>query len=107
MRSRIRPQRRVPIALGLLVAQFALVLLDLHSAIILAPAALWLAVLFAGFRPGEKLVERIAENRRRRLARRPARSFRPRRESAHVATLAHRLIAIDLAMRPPPSPSLV
>jgi hypothetical protein len=61
----------------MLLGLAALAFVELRAALELAPAALLAATLYLGYRPGEKLIERIA-------------------------VLIRRLLAIDLAMRPPP-----
>lgn len=103
MRLPRREDRHAVPAFAALLAIAFVALLDLRTAIVMSPLALLAAVMCFGYRPGEKLIERIHENRRKRLSRRPTRAFLPRIESARIAVQIRRLLAIDLAMRPPPS----
>jgi hypothetical protein len=98
-----RHERRVTPAALLLLAIAALALLDLRSALELAPAALFAVTLYLGYRPGERLIERIHEARRRRLTRRPARAAMPRLAPVRVSLAIRRLACSALAMRPPPA----
>lgn len=79
-----------------------LALVEARAAVELAPAVLLAVAVYLGYRPGEKLIERIHEARRRRLTRRPARIFTPRVTPARDFSFIHRIAASDLAMRPPP-----
>lgn len=101
----LRPSedRRVLRAAVTLLGLAVLAVLQLRAALELAPAALLAATLYLGYRPGEKLVERIHERRRRRLARRPGRVFMPVVRPGRATILIHRLVSVDLAMRPPPA----
>ncbi|MFT4048872.1 MAG: hypothetical protein QM648_03445 [Solirubrobacterales bacterium] len=98
-----REDRRALHAAAMLLGLAVLALLQLRAALELAPAVLLAAILYLGYRPGEKLVERIHERRRRRRSRRPGRLFTPRIRPMRVAVVIDRLAASDLAMRPPPA----
>jgi hypothetical protein len=73
---------------------------DVGLALTMAPALLLLAALANGFRPGEALIERLAE--RSRTAK-PRATSAPRPRLALVVRPAGRQLASALAMRPPPS----
>lgn len=106
MRSTHRQERRIFLALLTLAGVATLSIIQVRLALELAPTALLAAILLLGYRPGERLVERIHENRRRRLARRRAKSIELPLESGRSADLFRRLIAFALSMRPPPAFSI-
>lgn len=103
MRSAYRQDKRVRPALLTLVGLVLIALLDVRLALELIPAALLAFVLFLGYRPGERLIERIHERRRQRLAWRRAKSVVLPLESSRSAELIRRVLAFDLSMRPPPA----
>lgn len=74
-------------------------------ALTMAPALLMLALFAGGVRPGEALIERLRV--RRTASRLPRAVSAPRPRLALVVRPAGRLLASALAMRPPPSASLV
>jgi hypothetical protein len=73
---------------------------DVGLALTMAPALLLLAALANGFRPGEALIERLAERSRSAA---PRATSAPRPRLALVVRPTGRLLACALAMRPPPS----
>jgi hypothetical protein len=73
---------------------------DVGLALTMAPALLLLAALANGFRPGEALIERLADRAR---AAKPRATSAPRPRLALVVRPTGRLLACALAMRPPPS----
>lgn len=91
------------IALGATVAVVLALAVGTGVALLLAPAVLLFCLLMLGLRPGEQIIERLRERRRRPRAHRAPRSV----TAGNVAVVVPRtswLAASPLAMRPPPIP---
>ncbi len=100
----IEPQieRRGARAALLLLGFMALAALDLRAAFELAPAAILAFLLYLGYRPGERLIARIHEYRRRRKLSGGSREPAPSPTLGRTISLIGRIAASGLAMRPPP-----
>lgn len=90
--------RAATLALGFM----ALLALDLQAAIEFAPAFVLAFVLSLGFRPGERLVERIHAYQERRRKKPTVPEPAPRVKPRQTIGLIGRIAASSLAMRPPP-----
>ncbi len=71
-------------------------------ALLLAPAVLFFCLLMLGLRPGEQLIERLRDRRRRPREHRAPRTVTARHRFV-TAPRTSWLTASPLAMRPPPA----
>lgn len=95
---------RLAASAALVLAVAAMLLVAPSLALFMAPAAMLLLLLVNGRMPGEQVLTRLRERRRRAPRRRPASALVP--GLPVVVRRTGRRIAFALAVRPPPAVSL-
>ncbi len=96
------PRRCRTTALAAVVALTLALALGTGVALLLAPAVVLFCLLMLGLRPGEQIIERLRDRRRRPREHRAPRSLTARHRIV-VEPRTSWLTASPLAMRPPPA----